>query len=125
MQPGGSHAVRLQPIQKEPVMETRTTHSTVTFGRPFQLAGMDTTAPAGVYKLDVEEEKLDTISFESWRRTAVVLQIARAGVTEYVALAPEALREALRRDGDPLPGPMTSEHSRRIRGQLRLRTQRG
>lgn len=106
-------------------METRTTYSTVTFGRPFQLAGMDATAPAGVYKLDVEEEKLDTISFESWRRKAVVLQIARAGVTEYVTLAPEALREALRRDGDPSAGPATSEHSRRIRGQLRLRTQRG
>lgn len=105
-------------------METRTTHSTVTFGRPFQLAGMDSTAPAGVYKLDVEEEKLDTLSFESWRRTAVTLQVARAGVTEYVALAPKELREALRRDGEPPLNPAPSEHSRRIRGQLRLRTQR-
>lgn len=105
-------------------METRTTHSTVTFGRPFQLAGMDSTAPAGVYKLDVEEEKLDTLSFESWRRTAVTLQVARAGVTEYVALNPEDLREALRRDGEPLLNPASPEHSRRIRGQLRLRIQR-
>lgn len=104
-------------------METRTTHSTVTFGRPFQLAGMDSIAPAGIYKLDVEEEKLDTISFESWRRTAVTLQVARAGVTEYVALAPEDLREALRRDGEPLD-PAPPEHSRRIRGRLRLRIQR-
>jgi hypothetical protein len=86
---------------------------------------MDATAPAGVYKLDVEEEKLDTVSFESWRRTAVILQVARAGVTEYVTLAPDDLREALRRDGDPSPGlAVASEHSRRIRGQLRLRTQR-
>lgn len=105
-------------------METRTTHSTVTFGRPFQLAGMDRIAPAGVYKLDVEEEKLDTMSFEAWRRTAVTLQIARAGATEYVALTPKDLREALRRDGEPLLNPAPPEHSRRIRGQLRLRTQR-
>lgn len=105
-------------------METRTTQSTVSFGRPFRLAGMDSIAPAGVYKLDVEEEKLDTISFESWRRTAVILQIARAGVTEYVTLAPGDLREALRRDGDLSLDPAVPERGRRIRGQLRLRNQR-
>jgi len=105
-------------------METRTTQSTVTFGRPFQLTGMDGIAPAGVYKLDVEEEKLDTLTFESWRRTAVTLQIARAGITEYVALAPEELRDALRRDGDLSPNPKAPENGRRIRGQLRLRSQR-
>jgi len=105
-------------------METRTTQSTVTFGRPFQLAGMDGIAPAGVYRLDVEEEKLDTLTFESWRRTAVTLQVARAGITEYVALAPEELRDALRRDGDLSPNPQTPENGRRIRGQLRLRSQR-
>lgn len=103
-------------------METRTTHSTVTFGRPFRLAGMEDAAPAGVYKLDVEEEKLDTMSFESWRRTAVTLQVARAGVTEYVALNPDDLREALRRDGDTSLNPLVP--TRRIRGQLRLRIQR-
>lgn len=105
-------------------METRTTQSTVTFGRPFQLTGMDSIAPAGVYKLDVEEERLDTLSFESWRRTAVILQVAHAGITEYVTLAPEVLREALQRDGDLSPNPAAPERARRIRGQLRLRSQR-
>lgn len=38
-------------------METRTTHSTVSFQRPFQMAGMDGIAPAGLYRLSVEEEK--------------------------------------------------------------------
>jgi hypothetical protein len=105
-------------------METRTTQSTVTFGRPFQLTGMDSIAPAGVYKLEVEEKKLDTISFESWRRTAVILQVSRAGVTEYVTLDPADLREALQRDGDLSRDSATPERGRRIRGQLRLRSQR-
>ena len=107
-------------------METRTTHSTVTFRRPFQLAGMDGVAPAGSYKLDMEEEKLDTLSFESWRQTAVVLQIARAGVTEYLAIDPQDLREALARDNALLPEvpPASGDRSRRARDLLRLRSQR-
>ncbi|HEX2761266.1 MAG TPA: hypothetical protein VHM27_12160 [Rhizomicrobium sp.] len=85
---------------------------------------MDGVAPAGVYKLDVEEEKLDTISFEAWRRTAVILEITRNGITEYVALDPADIREALRRDGDLSLDPAEPEPARRLRGQLRLRTQR-
>lgn len=107
-------------------METRTTHSIVTFRRPFQLAGMDGIAPAGNYRLDVEEEKLDTLTFESWRQTAVILQMARAGVTEYLAIDPQELREALARDNAPLPEapPALGDRSRRVRDQLRLRSQR-
>jgi hypothetical protein len=105
-------------------METRTTQSTVTFGRPFQLTGMESIAPAGVYKLDVEEEKLDTLTFESWRRTVVTLQIAHAGITEYVTLAPEDLRDALQRDGDLPPNPAAPKRIRHIRGQLRPWSQR-
>lgn len=100
-------------------METRTTQSTVSFGRPFRLAGMESIAPAGVYKLNVEEEKLDTMSFESWRRKAVILQIARDGVTEYVSLDPDDLREALRRDGDLSRDPAVTQASRRMRGGLK------
>ncbi len=107
-------------------METRTTHSTVTFRRPFKLAGMDGIAPPGNYRLDMEEEKLDTLSFESWRQTAVILQLTRAGVTEYLAIDPQELRDALARDSAPLPEvpPASGDRSRRVRDQLRLRAQR-
>lgn len=107
-------------------METRTTHSTVTFRHPFKLMGMDGIAPAGNYRLDVEEEKLDTLTFESWRQTAVILQMTRAGVTEYLAIDPQELREALARDNAPLPEapPASGDRSRRVRDQLRLRSQR-
>jgi hypothetical protein len=107
-------------------METRTTHSTVTFRHPFQLAGMDGTAPAGRYRLDMEEEKLDTLTFESWRQTAVILQVARAGVTEYLPIDPQELRDALVRDSaiaSQSSQPL-GERNRRLRGVLRLRTQR-
>jgi len=81
-------------------MLTRTSHLQVTFRRPFRLAGMDAVAPAGIYKFDLEEERLDTLTVEAWRQTAVVLQIAAAGVTEHVTVDPQDLREALERDGD-------------------------
>ncbi|MES2471565.1 MAG: hypothetical protein V4601_01865 [Pseudomonadota bacterium] len=107
-------------------METRTTHSAVIFRHPFQLAGMDGMAPAGSYRLDMEEEKLDTLTFESWRQTAVILQVPRAGVTEYLPIDPQELRDALARDVaiQPQAPGLLVERNRRLRGVLRLRTQR-
>lgn len=106
-------------------METRTTHSSVTFTRPFQMASMDGIAPAGTYRMDVEEEKLEVLSGEKWRQTAVVLQVARAGITEYLPVDPEELRDALARDGEAvaqITSPLT-ERGQRLRGVLRLRPQ--
>jgi hypothetical protein len=105
---------------------TRTTRSTVIFKRPFQLIGMDGVAPAGSYQLAREEEKLDTLTCEAWRQTAVILEVRRAGVTEYLPVDPEELREALARDGEPDGDIATppGERSRRVRGLLRLRSQR-
>jgi len=89
-------------------MLTRTSHSQVTFRRPFQLSGMDALAPAGTYAIDVEEERLDTLTVEAWRQTAVILQIRAAGVTEHLAIDPQELREAMERDGDdPAMAPNT------------------
>ena len=93
-------------------MQTRTSHSHVTFRQAFRLPGMDASAPAGIYKVALEEERLDTLTAQVWRQTAVILQITTAGITEHVSVDPEALRDALLRDpllndpllGDPLPG---------------------
>lgn len=96
-------------------MPTRTSHSHITFRRPFRFAGMDTAAPAGSYKVDLEEERLDTFTVEAWRRTALILQITTAGVTEHITVDPQELRDALSRDGDDaidsaaLPPPRTRE----------------
>jgi len=81
-------------------MQTRTSHSQVTFRRPFRLPGMDAAAPAGVYKIDMEEEQLDTLTVDVWRQTSAVLEIATAGVTEHVSVDPQALHAALQLDGE-------------------------
>lgn len=81
-------------------MEKRSTHSTATFGRPFRLPGVEGVLPAGIYNLNTEEEKLDTLSAESWRRTEMILQVTTLGITEHIAVDPQDLREALLRDID-------------------------
>lgn len=108
-------------------METRTTHSTVIFARPFQLRGMDGVAPAGRYRLSTEEERLDTLTVESWRQTAVILQVTRNGVTEYLTIDPEELRAAQSLDCEKSSHKIAvplAERGRRMRGLLRLRAQR-
>jgi hypothetical protein len=104
-QPDGRNAVRLSPSLKEVAMPTRTSHSHITFRRPFRLAGMDAAAPAGSYKVNLEEERLDTLTVEAWRQTAVILQVTTAGITEHVTVGPQKLRDALLRDGDDTIDP--------------------
>lgn len=101
-------------------MPTRTSHSRVTFRRPFRLAGMDAAAPAGIYKVDLEEERLDTLSVEAWRQTAVILQVTSAGITDHVTVDPQELRDALLRDGDDTIDP-AAPPLQKMRNILRLR----
>lgn len=51
----------------------RTTESTVTFRRPFDLEACDQVQPAGTYRLVTEEEQVAGISFVAFRRTATLL----------------------------------------------------
>ncbi len=102
-------------------MQSRTSHSYVTFRRPFRLAGVDTWAPAGRYKVDLEEERLESLTVEAWRQTAVTLQIASAGTTDYLSVDPLDLRDALLRDGDDRIDPTAPVPRARLRDVLRLR----
>ena len=102
-------------------MPSRTSHSHVTFRQPFRLAGMDTRAPAGCYKVDLEEERLDSLTVESWRQTAVTLQLASAGATDYLNIDPVDLRDALLRDGDDGIDPTLPAPAARLRKVLGLR----
>jgi len=102
-------------------MPTRTSHSHITFRRPFRLAGMETWAPAGRYKVDLEEERLDSLTVEAWRQTSVTLQIASAGATDYVNVDPQDLRDAMLRDGDDSIDAALPAPGARQRDVLRLR----
>jgi hypothetical protein len=82
---------------------------------------MDTSAPAGRYKVDLEEERLDSLTVEAWRQTAVTLQITSAGATDYLNVDPRDLHDALLRDGDGSIDPTVPAPGARQRQVLRLR----
>ncbi|SNS59960.1 hypothetical protein [Antarctobacter heliothermus] len=83
-------------------MNMRSTRSTVTFSNPFTLSGYTDDLPAGDYELLVEEELLQGLSFEAYRRTATYLTVrgrgGHAGRSELRAISEYDLKEALIRD---------------------------
>ena len=83
-------------------MKTRTSEKTVTFRRPFVLAGLDEILAAGDYSVETEEELIEGLSYAAYRRTATVLHLpARSGpshLTRAMAIDPEELDMALARD---------------------------
>jgi galactose mutarotase-like enzyme len=82
---------------------------------------MDAWAPPGRYKVALEEEQLDSLTVEAWRKTSVILQIASAGATDYLCLDPMELRDALLRDGDDGIDPAMPVPGARLREVLKLR----
>ncbi|MEQ9037229.1 MAG: hypothetical protein RIE24_02630 [Silicimonas sp.] len=80
----------------------RSTRSTVTFSNPFTLPGYPGDLPAGDYEVLVEEELLQGLSFEAYRRTATYLTVrgrgSHAGHSELRAISESDLNEALSRD---------------------------
>ena len=83
-------------------MNMRTTRSTVTFSNPFALSGYPGDLPSGDYEVLVEEEPLQGLSFEAYRRTATYLTVrgkgSRAGQSELRVTTESDLKEALSRD---------------------------
>ena len=81
-------------------MMTRTSSTTVVFQRPFVLAGFETMQPAGSYIVETEEEQVDSLLVNAWRRVATTMRLPQpGGAIEYHAVDPDALQEALIRDG--------------------------
>ena len=61
-------------------MPTRTTETTITFRRPFNLTAVDSLQPAGTYRLVTDEEEILGLSFLALRRTATMLHIPAVSV---------------------------------------------
>lgn len=57
-------------------METRTIWSKVSFLQPFSLPGSGTVFSPGEYDLVVEEERLQGLSFNAYRRISAFLEVA-------------------------------------------------
>ena len=83
-------------------MNSRTTTSTVTFAHPFVILGYEDELPAGSYEVVVDEELLEGLSFEAYRRTGSFLLVSgrggRAGQAEMRQIDPRDLEAALARD---------------------------
>lgn len=80
-------------------MTIRTSKRTVTFKRPFNLAGFDGELPAGSYDVETDEELLEGLSFPVYRRIAALIHLhAHAGMTQTLNIDPKELDRALNRD---------------------------
>ena len=83
-------------------MTTRTTETTVTFRRPFTLAALDGAQPAGIYRVETDEERLEGLSFDAYQRIATMLHLpamsAAGGRRQVVTVDPAELAAALEAD---------------------------
>ena len=83
-------------------MNSRSTKSTVTFAHPFRIAGYEDELPAGDYDVLVDEDLMEGLSFEAYRRTASYLligsQAGGRGPAEMRPIDPRDLDAALARD---------------------------
>lgn len=83
-------------------MNTRSTRSTVTFAHAFHIAGYDDELPAGTYDVVVDEDLLQGLSFEAYRRSGTYLMIGGQaggrGPAEMRPIDPRDLEAALVRD---------------------------
>jgi hypothetical protein len=62
-------------------MAVRTTETSVTFRRPFMLDAFDNPQPAGAYRLVIDDEEIEGLTFLAYRRTATMLHIPVASAS--------------------------------------------
>jgi hypothetical protein len=81
---------------------TRSTTLEVTFRYPFTLTGLEDAAPPGTYRVDIEEERIEGLSFLAHRRLATFIRLPVAGhgpgSTQSLLVDPKELERALARD---------------------------
>jgi hypothetical protein len=83
-------------------MTTRTTQTVARFSSPFLLPGIDTPQPAGDYRIDHDEELIETFSRLAWRRVGAFIHLpaitAQGSTRQMVPINPADLDAALERD---------------------------
>lgn len=83
-------------------MTTRVTTKTVTFRHAFSLDEIEGPLAAGTYRVETEDETLDSVSFVAYRRIATHIFVpAQKGASSGVqmwAIHPNGLAAALSRD---------------------------
>ncbi|MGY3547545.1 hypothetical protein ACVWZ4_002801 [Bradyrhizobium sp. USDA 4472] len=82
-------------------MTIRSRHETVTFKHPFHLRGIARELPAGAYDVVTDEETIDGLSFEVWRRIATMITVpveGLRGATELLSIGSVDLADAIAAD---------------------------
>ena len=83
----------------------RTTKTTVTFRRPFHLGSLEEVLTPGIYKVEMDEELLEGLSFPAYRRVLTVIHLheqpAKPGLTRVLKIEQKELDAALVRDRTP------------------------
>lgn len=91
----------------------RCTSMDVTFRHGFALKDVARTLPPGTYRVDIEEEPIDGLSFLAYRRLATFIRVpvpGRSGTIENLLIDPKELDRALERDAAPAP-PLPASNS--------------
>ena len=83
-------------------MTTRSNRTTVTFQNPVLLGGVDGVLPAGSYTIETEEERIEMLSFEAYRRVSTTISLPSIGTAsltrQIVDIDPHELAAAQERD---------------------------
>jgi hypothetical protein len=83
-------------------MTIRSRREVVVFKHPFQIRGVDRLLPAGDYEVITDEETIDGLSFEAFRRIATMIIVPKEGArglaTEMVSIGSVDLADAQRID---------------------------
>ena len=86
-------------------MTIRTTSTTVTFAQAAELDGVGP-IPPGTYRVDTDEELIETMSFLAYRRVATMIHLANGQV---FVIDPTDLEASMMRDaGLTIVPPVTS-----------------
>ena len=79
-------------------MRIRSTVRSVRFIHPFRLVGVDDEQPPGDYDVTIDEEQIEGLTVQGWRRAATTIMISGRGVTRSYTIDPVDLEASLMRD---------------------------
>jgi hypothetical protein len=65
--------------ERQARMTIRSRREVVTFEHPFRIRGIDRLLPAGAYEVVTDEETIEGLSFEAFRRVATMIKVPAEG----------------------------------------------
>ncbi|MBO4225237.1 hypothetical protein [Bradyrhizobium neotropicale] len=89
-------------------MTIRSRREVVTFKQPFRIRGIDRPLPAGTYEVVTDEQTIEVLSFEAFRRVATMIKLpvegSRGLAMEVVSIGSVDLADAQRVDASASDG---------------------